>query len=203
MKRFKWMSVLAIACFVPASPLWAATYKVDKDHSSVSFKVKHLFSNVQGQFRDFEGTIDYDPDHPETWKAQGTLPIASIDTGVEKRDTHLRSADFFDAEKYPLLTFKTTKFTDTTKDGAKAEGLLAMHGVERPITLDVKIHGVGNDPWGNTGAGYTATTTINRQDFGIQWNAKLDSGGFLLGDEVTVTLEVEGILTKEMTNAEK
>ena len=201
MKRFKRLTVLILACSVYASPLWAATYKVDKDHSSVSFKIKHLFSNVQGQFKDFEGSIDYDPDKPETWSAQGTVQTASIDTGSEKRDQHLKSADFFDAEKYPVITFKTTKVSDATKDSAKVEGVFAMHGVEKPMVLDAQIHGVGNDPWGNTRAGFTATTTINRKDFGIEWNQTLDNGGVLLGDEVMVTLEIEGILTKETTNA--
>ena len=199
MKRFKFL-VFWLAGLVYSSTAFAATYQIDKDHSSVSFKVKHLFSNTQGHFKEFDGVIDYDADKPESLSAAGTVQVASIDTGVEQRDKHLKSADFFNAEQFPAIVFKTSKVTDAAKDGARVEGTLLMHGVEKPVMLDVEIHGVGNDPWGNTRLGLTATTKINRQDFGIQWNQKLDSGGLLLGDEVAVTLEMEGILTKETTN---
>ena len=195
MKHLKRLTVLVLAGSFFSSFVWAAPYKIDKDHTSVSFKVRHLFSNVQGQFKVFEGTIDYDPDKPEMWGAQGTIQVDSIDTGVAPRDKHLKSADFFEADKYPAITFKTTKVTSVAKDSAKAEGLLTMHGVEKPIGLEVQIHGAGKDPWGNTRAGFTATTKLNRQDFGIKWNEKLDNGGLLLGDEVDVTLELEAILT--------
>ena len=196
MKRFKSFAFLVLACVFLPSAVWAAPYKVDKDHTSVSFKVRHLFSNVQGQFRDFDGTIEYDPDKPETWGAQGTIQVGSIDTGVAQRDKHLKSADFFETDKYPTITFKTTKVTDVTKESANVEGLLMMHGVEKPVRVDVEIHGVGQDPWGNTRAGFTATTKLNRQDFGVKWNEKLDSGGFLVGDDVMVTIEMEAILQK-------
>lgn len=176
-----------------ASPVRAATYDVDVDHSSVSFKVKHLLSKTQGQFKAFQGVIEYEPGKPESWSASGTVQTASIDTNVEKRDKHLMSADFFDVEKFPTIEFKSTGVKDVTATGAKLEGLMKMHGVERPIVLDVTVGGVINDPWGNVRAAFTATTRINRKDFGINWNQTLDQGGVMVGEDVDITLEIEGI----------
>lgn len=192
--RFKSMLFAVLGLALAITPVHAAAYKVDADHSSVSFKIKHLFSNVQGNFKKFEGTIDYEPGKPETWKAEGKIDAASINTHHEKRDEHLRSADFFDTAQFPDITFQTTKVTDASGNTAKLEGLLTMHGVEKPIVLDVTIHGVGKDPWGNVRAGFTAVTKINRKDFGINWNQALDTGGLLLGEETEITLEIEAIL---------
>lgn len=184
--------LLAVIAFPAQS--WAATYDVDLDHTTVSFKVKHLFSKVQGQFKKFSGTIEYDPAKPETWAAQGTIDATTIDTNVPERDKHLRSADFFETDKYPTITFKTTKVTEATAEGAKVEGLITIHGIEKPIVLNLEVHGVGKDPWGNVRAGFTATTKINRKDFGLTWNQALETGGVLVGDEVDITLEIEGLL---------
>lgn len=173
---------------------FAATYALDADHTTVSFKVKHLFSNVQGNFRKFEGTFFYDPDKPETWKAESTIQADSIDTNVVERDKHLRSKDFLEVEKYPVITFKSTSVTDVTPTSAKLHGLLTIHGIEKPVDLDLEILGVAKDPWGNVAAGFTATTKINRKDFGLTWNEVLETGGVLVGDEVTITLEVAGLL---------
>ncbi len=175
-------------------PAFAATYKVDPDHSTVSFKIRHLFSNVQGTFNKFEGTIDYEPGKPDTWKTSGTIDAASINTNVEQRDKHLRSADFFDVEKYPTIIFKSGAVKEATATSAKIEGVFTMHGVEKPVILDVAIHGVGKDPWGNVRAGFTATTKINRKEFGLNWNETLETGQLLVGEEVTITIEAEGIL---------
>lgn len=180
---------LALACGTPA---WAATYTLDADHSTVSFKIRHLFSKVPGTFDTFEGTFDYEPGKPELWKAQATLQAASINTRVKKRDDHLRSKDFFEVETYPTITFTGTKVTDVTETSAKLHGLLKMHGVGKPVVLDVQVLGVGKDPWGNTRAGFTATTRINRKDFGVTWNKAVEAGQ-LLGDDVDITIEVEGI----------
>ena len=169
---------------------FAETYKIDKDHSSVSFKIRHVVSNVQGSFKDFDGTIQYDAAKPETWSAEGTIKVASIDTNVAQRDKHLQSKDFFNAEQYPDITFKTTKVTASGKDDAKVEGLLTMHGITKPVVLDVEIHGVGKDPWGNVSLGFTGTTKVNRKDFGIVWNQVLDQGQLMVGDDVTITLEI-------------
>ena len=193
MKRYRHLVFVAALLIFTAQSAWASTYKIDLDHTTVSFKIRHLFSNVIGHFKQFEGNIEYDPVTPDQWAASATIQTASIDTNVEARDKHLRSADFFDVEKYPTITFKSTGATDGKENNAKLNGLLTIHGVEKPVILDLEIHGVGKDPWGNTRAGFTATTKINRKDFGLKWNKALESGQFLVGDEVEITLEVEGI----------
>ncbi len=177
--------------------VFAASYAIDADHTTVSFKIRHLFSNVQGTFKQFEGSFDYEPGKPDQASAQAVIKTASIDTNVEARDKHLRSADFFDAEKFPDMSFKSTKFTEDSPESGRLEGVLTLHGVEKPVILDVQIHGAGNDPWGNKRAGFTATTKINRKDFGLNWNKTVEAGQLLVGEEVLITLEVEGILKKE------
>ena len=189
--KFALGSFCLLALF--ALPVSAATYVIDADHSSVTFKIRHLFSKTSGQFKQFEGTLDYEPGKPETWKAEAVIQAASIDTNVEPRDKHLRSADFFDVETYPTLTFKSTKVTDITAEKATLHGDLTMHGVTRPVVMDLAIHGVGKDPWGNTRAGFTATIKIDRKDFGLTWNKVVETGGVLVGDEVEITLEIEGL----------
>ena len=190
--RLACVSVLA-ALTLAAAPAAAETYAIDPAHSTVSFRIRHLFTQVHGVFRDFSGTIQYAPGAPDQWKAEATIQATSIDTRVEKRDTHLRSHDFFDVEQYPAITFTSTEVTDATAAGGKLHGVLSLHGVERPIVLDLAIHGAGKDPWGNQRAGFTATTTLNRKDFGIIWNEALETGELLLGDEVVITLDIEGI----------
>lgn len=194
MRRLPVLILSALLLFGSARFAQAATYTVDPDHSTVSFKIRHVFSRVEGQFTKFSGTIDYDPDKPQTWGAAGTIDAASIDTHVEKRDKHLRSEAFFDVEKYPTITFKSTKVEEAAKDHAKLDGEITIHGVTKPITLDVEIHGVGKDPWGNVRAGFTATTKLNRKDFGLTWNQVLETGQLMVGDEVMVTIEAEGVL---------
>ena len=176
-----------------ASPVQAATYSVDGDHTSVDFKIKHLFSKVKGGFKMFEGVVEYEPGKPETWKTSGSIDVASIDTNSAQRDKHLLSADFFDSAAYPKIEFHSTAVKEATETGAKLEGVLKMHGVEKPVTLDVAINGIGKDPWGNVQASFSATTKINRKDFGMNWNQALDAGGFLLGEEVEISLEIEAI----------
>lgn len=198
MKTSKLVSRLILSGILFLStPLFAATYKIDADHTSVSFKIRHLFSNVQGRFNQFEGSFEYDPEKPETWKVNATVQAASIDTNVAPRDKHLRSADFFDVEKFPTLSFVSTEVTNVTQEGAELHGLLNIHGVEKPVVFDLQILGVGPDPWGNIKAGFTATTQINRKDFDLAWNQTLETGQLLMGEEVTIILEVEGLLQKE------
>ena len=191
-KKYLTIFLLGI-CFLTAAPAWADTYKVDKDHTSVSFKIRHLFSNTQGVFKNFEGTIEYDPQKPETWSAAGTIQVDSIDTNSPERDKHLRGKDFFDVEQFPVISFKAGKVLSATEKSAQIEGLLTMHGVQKLVILDVYAHGVGKDPWGNVRAGFTATTTINRKDFGIVYNQVLDKGQLMLGEEVAITIELEAI----------
>lgn len=182
-----------LAVLFTASPAFAATYTIDPDHSTVGFKIRHLLSNVRGTFDRFEGKFEYEPGKPEAWSAEAVIQAAGINTHVKQRDEHLRSADFFDAAKYPTLTFKSESVTDATETAAKLHGVLSLHGVEKPVVLDLEIHGVANDPWGNTRAGFTATTKINRKDFGLAWNQVLEKGQLLVGEDVEITLEVEGI----------
>jgi len=192
--RYKFILLSLLGILVFGNTAQAATYKVDPDHTAVSFKIRHLFSNVQGTFNKFEGTIDYEPGKPDSWKTSGTIDTASINTNVEQRDKHLRSADFFDVAKYPAIIFKSGAVKEATATSAKIEGVLTMHGVEKPVVLNVEIHGVGKDPWGNVRAGFTATTKINRKEFGLNWNEALETGQLLVGEEVMITLEAEGIL---------
>lgn len=190
--RRLWMAA-TIGSLLICPSVWAATYKVDPDHSSVGFKIRHLLSYVRGEFNEFEGTLVYDPEHPETWRAHATVQAKSIDTRVPDRDHHLRSADFFDVATYPTLTFTSTAVTDVTPTSAKLHGTLSIHGVEKPVVLDLQIHGVAKDPWGNVRSAFTATTTINRKDFGVMWNKVLETGHLLVGEEVEMTIDVEGI----------
>jgi polyisoprenoid-binding protein YceI len=177
--------------FTPAAR--AATYNIDADHTSVGFKIRHLLSWVNGSFNKFEGTFDYEPGKPELWKVKAVIQAASIDTGVEQRDKHLRTPDFFDVEKFPTITFESTKAESLTETTARLEGNLTIHGVTKPVVLDVEILGEVKDPWGNQLSGFTATTTVNRKDFGLTWNQAVETGQFLVGEEVKITLEVSGI----------
>ena len=184
---------LALAGLLAAPSAWATTYKIDADHSTVGFKIRHLFSNVQGSFDQYEGSFVYVPGHPEQWTATATIQTASINTKVAERDKHLRSKDFFEVATYPTITFKNTGVTDATETGAKLQGLLTIHGVEKPVVLDLTMHGEGKDPWGSVRSGFTATTTINRKDFGLTWNKAVETGQLLVGEEVAIVLEVEGV----------
>ena len=193
-------SVLFLALTLTAAALFAEDaqpqqpFSIDKAHSSATFSVRHLMTNVPGRFRDVDGAINIVPDNPGASSVEFTIQAASIDTANENRDKHLRSADFFDVEKFPTITFTSSEVTDATDTSAKLHGRLAMHGVEKPVVLDLQMHGEGKDPWGNVRAGFTATTKLNRKDFGIIWNQALETGGALLGDDVDITLEIEGLV---------
>jgi polyisoprenoid-binding protein YceI len=199
MKKEKYMrqkiAFLFLLGFLTLSPgLYAGTYKIDAEHTTVSFKIRHLFSKVQGMFTKYEGSFEYDEANLGALKADATIKADSINTQVEQRDKHLRSADFFDVEKFPEITFASNKVTDAKDGKAKLHGILTIHGQKRRVVLDVEVHGVGKDPWGNVRAGLTAGTTINRKDYGLTWNKAVETGGALVGDEVEILLEVEGIL---------
>ena len=166
-------------------------WKVDTAHSTIGFAVKHMmFTTVKGRFTDVSGAIEIDDDNPSGGRAEITVPAASIDTGDAKRDAHLRSADFFDVEKFPSLTFRSTRIEGTAQRFT-LWGDLTIHGVTRPIALDVAFEGRGKDPWGGERAGYSASATLNRRDFGLLWNAALETGGLLVGDEVKITLDLQ------------
>jgi polyisoprenoid-binding protein YceI len=171
---------------LPASGTWA----IDVSHSSVNFKVKHLgLAKTRGRFTDFEGTVQIGED-PRDTTVEVSIAAASVDTHDSKRDEHLRGADFFDVETHPKLAFRSTK-VDGRDDEWSLEGELTVAGVTRPVSLDVTYEGVAGDPWGGTRAGFTASAQINREDFGLSWNAALEAGGFLVGKTVTIDLDVE------------
>lgn len=169
------------------------TYRIDKAHSEAVFQVRHLLTKVRGGFSDFEGEIDYDEESPEQSSVNVTIQAASVDTGERDRDTHLRSADFFDVEKFPTLTFRSTRVTRKSTDRFDITGDLTIHGITRPVTLSTTLLGKAKDPWGNERAAFEAETTINRKDFGLLWNATLETGGFLVGDEVKISLSVQAL----------
>jgi polyisoprenoid-binding protein YceI len=171
------------------------TWTVDKAHSQVEFGVKHMmFTTVKGQFRDFDATITVDEDNPDASQVEVNIDVASIDTGVGDRDNHLRSADFFDAEKHPKLTFRSTRI-----EGAKFEegsrfkvvGDLTIRGETREVVLDATFEGRGRDPWGQEKAAFTAETKIDRHDFGLTWNQALETGGVLVGRDVQITVNAQ------------
>ena len=192
------LAAFAVACLglgVPAAH--AATYTIDPDHSTVGFRIRHLLSYVYGTFDQFEGVIEYEPGKPETWKAEATIQAARVNTRVEQRDKHLRTKEFFDVEQFPTITFTSIEVTDVADDHAKLHGTLTLHGVARPVVLDLAIHGVAKDPWGNVRAGFTGTTAVDRKEFGLTWNQALETGGVLVGDQVDLTLEIEAIQAEQ------
>ena len=168
------------------------TWKIDPTHSQVEFAVKHLMiSTVRGRFADVAGTVVTDEADPSTSEADVTISVASIDTREARRDEHLRSADFFDAATHPTITFKSTRVTGVTGNQFKLVGNLTIHGVTRDVTLDVTSEGRATDPWGGERAGYTAATKISRKEFGLNWNQALETGGFVVGDEIKISLDLE------------
>ena len=171
----------------------AETLKIDADHSSVTFKVRHLFTKVQGRFQKFEGSVDFDEKNLAASKVSATIQAVSVDTNVEARDKDLRSKRFFDVERYPTLTFASSAVTDTAGNKGKVRGTLTMHGVSKEVLLETEFLGKGKDPWGNTRYGFHAETKVNRKDFGMAWNEAVEAGGVLVGDEVEISLDVEAV----------
>lgn len=168
-------------------------WQFDNAHSEIGFIVKHMmFAKVRGQFNEWSGEFQFDPENPDRASVRAEIQTASVDTANEQRDGHLRSADFFDAENYPTMTFESTSWRETS-DGYAVEGNLTIRGTTRPITVDVTANGFGTDPWGNTRMGLTATATLNRKEFGLTWNQALEAGGVLVGEEVRVAIEVQAI----------
>jgi polyisoprenoid-binding protein YceI len=167
------------------------TLTVDKAHSEVTFQVRHLLSRVQGHFQDFSGTITFDEQNPVGSFARLTIDPSSISTHEARRDDHLRSADFFDVVKYPALTFQSTKITAAGSQRYNVEGDLTIHGVTRRIVVPTTYLGNAKDPWGNQKHAFEGEVTINRKDFGLNWNAALETGGFLVGDEVKISFSIQ------------
>lgn len=185
-------ALVAFTSFAPAAARAADTYEIDPAHTSVQFSVRHMMiSNVRGEFTKLSGKAVGDPAAPTAAVVEATIEAASIDTRNEKRDEHLRAPDFLDVAKFPTITFKS-KSVAKAGEGWKLTGDLTLHGVTKPVVLDVtNVTAPTKDPWGNMRIGATASTKINRQDFGIVFNKTLDGGGVLVGDEITITIDVE------------
>src|SRR6478609_980366 len=166
----------------------AGPWTIDPSHPEVGFTVRHLMSKVRGQFEKFEGSLTTG-DSLEDTRATATIDLNSVNTRDEQRDGHLRSADFFDVEKFGQMTFTTTSF-----DGTTVVGDLTIKGVTKPVELDVEFLGIGQDPWGGQRLGFEATAEISRKDFGIDFNVPLDGGKVLIGDKVSIHLAVEAVL---------
>jgi len=191
------MATLAanLAAESPAPAPSPEIYAVDKTHSEAVFQVRHLVTKVRGRFTDFEGVIRVDRTRPENSSVVFSIDAASVDTDVAERDTHLKSPDFFDVAKHPRITFVSSRITPRG-DRYDVTGTLTMRGVAHEVTLPVEFLGSARDPWGNERAGFELETKLDRKDYGISFNAALDNGGFLLGDEVRITINIEAIRHK-------
>ncbi|HEY6873393.1 MAG TPA: YceI family protein [Geobacteraceae bacterium] len=192
MKRFIRVIAAVVTLAVPTFAS-AASWSIDPDHSNVGFKVRHMMvSNVRGEFGKVSGVVEIDDQDLTRSKVDVIIDTASITTGVAKRDAHLKSADFFDVAKYPTMTFVSQKVKKAGNDRLQVYGLLTLHGVTREVVLDVEgPTRAYKDPWGNIKRGATAIARINRKEFGLTWNAAIESGGVAVGEEITIALEIE------------
>ncbi len=173
-------------------------WKFDTVHSSVSFSVRHLMiSRVHGVFKSWSGSLTTDEAHPETSKLTASIDAGSIDTKEQQRDDHLRSADFLDAANYPVIAFESSSVQKLDGEHFKVIGNLTIHGVTKPVTLDTEYFGRQKDPWGGERAGFSAKTSVDRKEFGLVFNIPLEGGGFVVGDKVEITLDVQAV--KEAT----
>ena len=189
MKKLAFLMTLVVTLAIGTASA-GEIYTIDNVHSNVTFTVRHLVSKVSGQFRDFGGTMTIDFENLDASSVEFTIETASIDTRNEKRDGHLRSADFFDAEEYPEIIFKSSKITKVDDDTYVVAGTLTMRGVSKDITLTVDYLGSMN-AMGGTRAGFELSTTVNRKDYGVSWNRPTDTGGWVLSDDVAVNIALE------------
>jgi polyisoprenoid-binding protein YceI len=176
-----------------ASPATTTTWNIDPVHSAAEFRVRHMMiSNVRGRFTGVSGKLTYDPTDVAKSRVEASIDVATIDTRDPQRDTHLKSPDFFDAEKFPTLTFSSSRVTRRANGSVLVAGPLSIHGVTREVEFAVEGPTPPvKDPWGNTRVGVTASTTIDRREFGLTFNAPLETGGVMVGEEVHITLELE------------
>lgn len=193
MKRYPLFIILLMLFFTLPLLSHAATWQIDPDHSSFQFKVRHLMvSNVKGDFTKSKGVVTIDDNDMTNLKVEITIDAASVNTDNAKREEHLKSADFFDVAKYPTITFVSKKVVKDSPDRLKVIGDLTIHGITKEITVDVEGPTPEvKDPWGGLRRGATATTRINRKDFGLTWNKTLETGGVVVGDEVNIYVEAE------------
>ncbi|MEU8888827.1 YceI family protein [Streptomyces sp. NPDC048442] len=178
----------------PALAALTGEYTIDPSHSSIGFTVRHaMVTNVRGSFPDHEGTLKLDGSDPAASEAFLTIRVASIDTGAEDRDNHLRSADFFDVEAFPEMTFRSTKAELRGGDDYRITGDLTIKGVTRPLSIDLEFNGAATDPFGNERVGFEGSTTILRSEWGLTWNAALETGGVLVSDKVKLNFDISAI----------
>jgi polyisoprenoid-binding protein YceI len=185
--------ILTAAFFLLPSMATASTWRIDPEHTSIQFTVRHMMvSNVKGVFHKFNGQFEIDDKEITNTRASAVINVASIDTGIEKRDEDLRSANFFDVSKYPSMTFVSKRIVRIGANSFKMTGDLTIHGITREVILDMEgLETVVKDPWGNIRRGATLTGMINRKDFGLTYNKLLETGGLVVGDEVKINIEVE------------
>ena len=177
----------------PSSTGTRTTWTIDPAHTSVEFSARHMMiTTVKGRFADVEGTIQTDEQTPARSVVEATIKVPSIDTRNEQRDQHLRSGDFLDADKFPAITFKSTRI-DGDKEKLTLTGDLTIRGTTRPVTLDVTYEGQSKDPWGGTRAGFSATGKIDRREFGLTWNQALETGGLLVGNDIKISIEAQAV----------
>ena len=178
------------------------SWQIDASHSNINFTARHMMiSKVRGQFENFDGTINFDPDQPENTTVDISIDVSTLSTNDEQRDNHLKSPDFFDASKYPGMTFKSKKVEQLDEDSGKLYGDLTIRGKTQPVVLEVEYAGLAKSPWGTTSAGFSASTTVNRKDWGLNWNQALETGGFLVGDKIKIDIDLELIKQPETVPA--
>lgn len=179
-----------------------AQWNFDPTHSSANFTVRHMMvTNVRGSLGNLNGVINFDPENLGASSVDATIDVSTINTGVADRDNHLRSGDFFEVEKFPTMTFKSTSVDVTGDNSAKVTGDLTIRDITKPVVLDVEFMGQGGSPFGDTRAGFEATTKINREEFDLTWNQALEAGGVLVGNDIKVSLDIQGVLVTETSNA--
>jgi polyisoprenoid-binding protein YceI len=177
-------------------------WKIDPAHSQVTFSVRHMMiSNVRGRFENLEGEVHFDEQKPARSMVDVRIEAASIDTREADRDGHLKSPDFLNVEEYPYITFKSKRVEKIDEDHGRITGDLTIRGSSREVVLDVEYHGQAKSPWGSTSAGFSASTRINRKDWGLTWNKALETGGVLVGDEISINIEME-IIKQEAEETE-
>jgi polyisoprenoid-binding protein YceI len=181
------------AALAVSSPAVTTTWQIDPAHTSAGFSVKHMMiATVRGQFKGVTGTVNWDDQDINESTVDVTIDANTVDTGEAKRDADLKSANFFDVAKYPAITFKSTKIEKISAGKMKVTGNLTIHGITKQVVLDVEgPSGAIKDPWGKTRVALNATTTVNRMDYGVKWNANLDGGGAVVGDNVNITIDLE------------
>lgn len=174
------------------------SWSIDSAHSQVNFSVRHMMiTNVRGRFDKFSGTVNFNEQDPARSSVEVQIDAASVNTNDAKRDEHLKSPDFFDVQKFPSLSFKSTRIELLDKKSAKIYGDLTIHGVTKEAVLNTEYIGQSKSPWGTTSAGFSASAKVNRKDFGLEWNVALETGGMLVGDDIKVDIEVEIIKQPE------